>query len=95
MRVMNSRRATKDRSPNRITEPISPVARAALNTAIAIGVDAPHLEPARLRAAQARLVGGADLVLLPFRVLAMVVHGLLAFVHALVLLPARLLGGRP
>ncbi len=35
------------------------------------------------------------LLLLPFRLLAVVVQGLLAFVRALILLPARLLGGHP
>ena len=35
------------------------------------------------------------LVLLPFRLLAMVVHAVFAFIGALLFLPARLLGYRP
>jgi hypothetical protein len=35
------------------------------------------------------------LLLLPFRLLGIAVEGALAFVRAVVLLPARVLGGRP
>ena len=35
------------------------------------------------------------LLLLPFRLLGIVVQGVFEFLRALVLLPARLLGGRP
>lgn len=37
----------------------------------------------------------AWLLLLPFRLLGIVVQGVFEFLRALVLLPARLLGGRP
>ena len=35
------------------------------------------------------------LLLLPFRLLGIAVGGVFAFLHALLMLPARLLGGRP
>jgi hypothetical protein len=35
------------------------------------------------------------LVLIPFRILGFAVEGVLAFLKALLLLPARVLGGRP
>jgi len=35
------------------------------------------------------------LVLLPFRIVGIAVEGVLAFFRALILLPARVLGGRP
>lgn len=37
----------------------------------------------------------AWLLLLPFRLLGIVVQGVFEFLRALILLPARLLGGRP
>ena len=35
------------------------------------------------------------LILLPFRLLGIAVEGVFAFLHALIMLPARVLGGKP
>ncbi len=35
------------------------------------------------------------LLLIPFRLLGIAVEGILAFIRAIIMLPARLLGGRP